>query len=53
MSQSRTKMTWAGQMAQSRTGQDKSPKAGCPAQGRTTGSSDTTRLHTLIHTMTS
>ena len=32
-------MTWAGQMAQSRTGQDKLPKAGRPAQGRTSGSS--------------
>ncbi len=40
MSQSRTKMTWAGQMAQSRTGQDKSPKAGHPAEGRTSGSSE-------------
>ena len=39
MSQSRTKMTWAGQMGQSRTGQDKSPKAGRPAQGWTSGSS--------------
>ena len=28
----------AGQMAQSRTGQDKSPKAGRPARGRTSGS---------------
>jgi len=32
-------MTWAGQMGQSRTGQDKSPKAGRPAQGWTSGSS--------------
>ena len=40
MSQSKTKMTWAGQMAQSRTGQDKSPKEGRPAKGRTNGSSE-------------
>ena len=45
LSQSRTKMTWAGQMAQSRTGQDKSPKAGRPAQGRTSGSSVCEILH--------
>ena len=33
-------MTWAGQMAQSRTGQNKSPKAGHPAQGRISGNSE-------------
>ena len=43
-------MTWAGQMGQSRTGQDKSPKAGRPAQGWTSGSSDST--HTCTYTTT-